>query len=91
MDTAEDEKTFTLKKPVKALDGTDLTSITLREPTAGQLREINRKTGTDADIYAVATIGGVPVQVVDKIMAGDLIRMADYISGFLKGDQGTGA
>lgn len=84
-----DEKTITLRRPVEA-NGQSYSELNLREPTADELLQINKFSGTEADIFAVSLISGVPKAAIGKIGARDLIAAAGFIGNFLSASPQTG-
>lgn len=61
-----------------------ITSITVREPTAAELMAADVLEGTSADIKVVSLVAGIPELLVRKLPASVLLRGADFIAGVLK-------
>lgn len=76
-----DELVITLRKPV-TLGSLTYTELRLREPTAAEMIETDKLTGTEADVRAVALASGVPEPAVKLIGARDLIQASRYIGRF---------
>jgi hypothetical protein len=79
----EDQKVINLRKAVKLGDDT-YTSITLREPTAGELERATRdgRAGLTVAIDLIAMVAAVPRKVIEGITGRDLREASDYIEGF---------
>ncbi|WP_157218670.1 phage tail assembly protein [Flavisphingomonas formosensis] len=89
IDEIPDELVITLRKPVEH-GGETYTELKLKEPTAGQLLEIDKHDGRAADVFSVSLIAGIPKGAIEKIGARDLIKGARYIASFLAEDPPTG-
>lgn len=87
----EDEKILTLRKAVRLGDDTYAT-LTLREPTAGELERATRdgRSGLTVTIDLISMVAAVPRQVIEKITGRDLREAADYIGGFTEDGPTTG-
>ena len=77
-----EELVITLRKTVE-FAGQTYDRLILREPTAGQMMEWDKLSGTEGDVKAVAVVSGLPEPAVRLIGARDLIKAAKYISRFL--------
>lgn len=77
-----DTKTINLKEAIE-LDGTTYTSITLREPTAGQIEEARKAAHSDTvAIRLIALTSGVPEAVVRRMRASNYNEAASFVLGF---------
>lgn len=85
-----EELLITLRKPV-TIGELSITEIRLQEPTASQMLQWDRLSGTEADIVAVSIVSGIPKPAVEKIGARDLLKGARYIAAFLSDAPSTGA
>lgn len=89
LEELESPKTFFLLTPFEGAEkdsvGT-ITEITLREPTAGDIAQIERDTAkegaTEAIVRLVARQTKLPPVDVRKIGARDFNRMSEYFGGF---------
>ncbi len=77
-----DHLTITLKKPVELL-GETWSSLTVREPTGGELLAVDPFNGVTADIVGVSRVSGVPQAVVRMMPASVLVRSASFIGSTL--------
>lgn len=84
-----ESKTFPLDPPVKGLDG-DLASLTLTEPTAGQMSEYEPLNGFARKVRAVATVAGLPDVVAARLTVRQLNAMEAYLDAFLADVPGAG-
>jgi hypothetical protein len=82
--------TMTLKVPIKGSDEAELAEIKLREPTAGEMTEITKKSGYDADIAGIMTVTGLTEKVVRRLGVRDLNRARAYLVSFIEDGQRTG-
>lgn len=86
--TGPGTKDIPLRTAVKRNDGTDLTSITLNEPTADQLSqyfaERNRTNddGVKATILLISLVSGVLPVDTAKLRQRDLDACGEWLSGF---------
>jgi hypothetical protein len=84
--------TLTLRKPVRVDDASEpITSLTLREPAAGERRKIEQLGGTKASIELIAMVSGAPRAAVARLCARDFRKAAIYLMGFINGGRKTGA
>lgn len=77
-----DELVITLRKPV-TLGSETYTELKLREPTAAEMLQWDKLAGTEADIKAIAIVGGIPEPAARMIGARDMLQGARYIARFL--------
>ncbi|CAB3779404.1 hypothetical protein LMG28688_00831 [Paraburkholderia caffeinitolerans] len=79
----EDEKIIVLKKPITIGD-LEYPTLTLREPTAGELERATKggKTGLTMMIDLIAMIAGVPRVVIEKLPSRQLTEANKFIEGF---------
>ena len=87
----QEEKTITLRKPVKVGD-VEYTTLDLREPTAGELSKAN-KAGDNIDlaIALISMIAKVPRAAVDQLCQRDFQEANDFLSSFMADGLTTGA
>ena len=76
-----DELVIALRKPVTL--GETYTELRLQEPTAAQMLQWDKLSGTESDIKAVSVVSGVPEAAVRMVGARDLIQAARFIGSFL--------
>ncbi len=87
----DDQKVIRLRKPVK-LGDEEFSSLTLREPTAGELeRATTAERGITVTINLIAMVAGVPRQVVERISGRELKEAAAFLEGFTEDGPTTGA
>lgn len=79
-----DELVLPLRKAVEH-DGETWTALTLREPSAGELELFNKKDGVDREIEAVSIAASAPRPVIEKALAGDMLRGMKFINSFIQG------
>lgn len=76
-----DTLTIHLRKPV-TFEGKTYTTLHLREPTGGEVKEISKRTGYEAILFGIHKIASIPERAVEMIGSRD-IRAADrYLSSF---------
>lgn len=81
-ETLPDSKKITLKEPIE-LDGNSYTSITLNEPTAGQIETSRKAGGGDANVIRlIALCSGTPETVVRQMKARDYREAARFCDLF---------
>ena len=73
--------TIPLKKPVQLGDLT-YHELKLREPTAGEMCEVQGKTGWEFNVAIIAAVSGVPDVAVRKIGVDDARKATKYLDGF---------
>lgn len=82
--------TYTLHMPIKQADGSDLTVIKLRRPTAREMRSMSITTkftmGQMLDLVGV--IAGLSSDEVDLIDGADVLNIMEIFTPFL--DSGAG-
>ena len=76
-----DTLTITLGKPID-FGAETYFELHLREPTAGEMIEIDGKRGWDANVAVIALVSGVPVGALKKVGAGDIKRASGFIDTF---------
>lgn len=81
-DDIDDELVITFRKPIDGPAG-PVTSIVIREPTAGEMMQWDKLAGVEADAKAISVVAGVPSIVVEKMPARDFIRASRKIADFL--------
>lgn len=85
------EKTITLRKPV-TLGDLPFASISLREPTAGELEQAeNSASGLSTVINLISIVGKVPRTVAERLCQRDFKEAADFLNSFDDADQTTGS
>ncbi|HZU64971.1 MAG TPA: phage tail assembly protein [Novosphingobium sp.] len=72
-----------LAKPVE-LGSESYPLLRLREPTAGEMIELDKFTGWEADVKAIALISGVPEAAVRKLGVRPVRRASEYLGRFLR-------
>lgn len=90
IDKYDDELVLRFKRPIE-FGGQTHHEVILKEPTAGQLRDISKKSGPDATIHAIAVTAGVLQGVAEQISTRDLMKAEAFFSRFLEVAQPTGA
>ncbi|WP_431276278.1 phage tail assembly protein [Variovorax ureilyticus] len=74
----ETEKTITLRKPVKLAD-IEYTSLTLREPTAGEIEKAaNATTNVGVVINLISLVAKVPRKAIENLCKRDLQEAGDF-------------
>lgn len=87
MENFEEEKTLTLRKPVKVGD-VEYDSLELREPTAGELSKANKQADPiDASIMLISLVAKVPRAAVEGLCQRDLEDAADFLGRFSDASQ----
>lgn len=76
------ELVMQLPKPIE-LNGQVYEALTLREPTAGEMKAIRAKPVTDQQIYMVSLIAGIPEKAVERMPVSVIERAENYIAGFI--------
>jgi len=77
-----DSMTITLRSPID-IEGQTITTMTLREPTAGQIENARRAgVGETVAIRLIALCSGTPEAAVRKMKARDYKEAADFCLGF---------
>ena len=71
-----------LPKPIEGPAG-PVTQIVISEPTAAQIVQWDKLSGTEADIVAISVCAGIPRAVVEKLPARPLYKAARRIGAFL--------
>ena len=85
-----DELVLTFRKPIKNKAGDEITQITLHEPTGDQWRQLDRLSGTEADIKALCVVSGQPEVVIGQMAISQIVEGARYLSGFIPPAPATG-
>lgn len=86
----DEEKILTLRKPVKLGEET-YTALTLREPSAGELRRASDSgDGMALMINLLSFVAGVPHQVIERIGVRDFTEASTFVGGFIGGGPLTG-
>ncbi|SIT50438.1 conserved hypothetical protein [Paraburkholderia piptadeniae] len=86
----EDQKIITLDNPIKVGD-IEVTSLTLREPTAGELERATLKDRPiSVTLDLLAMVAGVPRSIVEKLPSRKLKEASQFISGFTEDGPSTG-
>lgn len=87
----DEEKTITLRRPVK-LGDVEYTSLTLREPTAGDLEKAAKADNNmGVVINLISLVAKVPRAVVERLSQRDLREANDFLEQFSRADLATGA
>ena len=82
MEGFEEEKTLTLRKPVK-IGEIVYDSLALREPTAGELSKANKQADPiDSMILLISLVAKVPKTAIEQMTQRDLEDAADFLGGF---------
>ena len=81
---------ITLRRPVKIGD-VEYAVMTLREPTAGEMIQLDKLAGWKADVQAISLISGIPRAAVIKIGERDARRASEYLGRFFPAGRSTGA
>lgn len=86
----ETPKTFTLISPIAAGE-TQVSELTLQEPTAGDVEQLIRDEAKDGAMGAMIKLIGkqtkLPLVDVRKMSARDFKALADYLSSFFPSDK----
>ena len=82
--------TMKLRVPIKGSDETELAEIVLREPNAGEMTQITKKQGYEADIEGIMVVTGLTEKVVRRLGIRDLNRARAYLVSFIEDGQKTG-
>ncbi|EON14820.1 phage tail assembly protein [Pandoraea sp. SD6-2] len=82
-----DEKTITLRKPVKLGSGESevvYDKINLREPTAGELDKATSVGGSNMGIgiMLIHLVSGLPKTAIEKLCQRDFTEANEYLGGF---------
>lgn len=91
------EKTFQLISPLKREGTSDLTSITVKEPTAKQLSQYFQRQnatndgGIEAVVLLISLASGVPLPDVEKLRQRDLDTCGGFLAVFTKAPPQTSA
>ncbi|MDE3022261.1 MAG: phage tail assembly protein [Pseudomonadota bacterium] len=90
----DDEKIIELRKPVtigKDESAITYTSLTLREPTAGELSKAT-KAGNDIDtaIALISIISKTPKSAIENLCQRDLQECSDFLASFSTDSRTTG-
>ena len=78
-----DELIVTFRKPIE-FGGDSYTQMKLQEPTAAQVQQWDKLSGTDADIMALTTVSGLPKPVIERLKLRDLNAGSRYIARFFE-------
>lgn len=79
-----------LRKPVPLLEGGEVASLSLREPTDAEWEEAQGKERGLARRFLISKVCGLPLQVVARIGIGDTIRAEEYLVSFFAFGQAIG-
>ena len=98
-DYPDPELTITLDAPIQAAGGGPVQEITLREPTAMQVRQAegNLRAGVNPEavrkyqIALVTSVSRLSQQVIDQLPVSKLTEAADYLQGFITPSPRTGS
>lgn len=80
-----------LPKPLKGAGEIEYGEIPLREPTVGELMQVDTKSGYAWTVALVALISGVPTKVVEQVPVSFLNAANAYLSVFIKAARRIGA
>jgi hypothetical protein len=72
-----------LRKPLE-LAGEAVTSLSLREPTAGEWAQIEAKPAHEQRAFAIHLIAELPLQLANKVSIGDAVLAEDYLASFFE-------
>lgn len=89
IDALEGEKIIRLHRAIEHA-GRTYSELELREPTAGQMVEIEKKRGWESNIHAVALCSGVPEAAVKMMSARDIDAAMEFIAAFFGADPAIG-
>ena len=84
------EVTMPLRRPVE-LGNDTWHELHLREPTAGEMIQLDKLAGWKADVQAISLISGIPRAAVIKIGERDARRASEYLGRFFPAGRSTGA
>ncbi len=91
-DIVSDELELALRKPIKLADR-EISSITLREPTAFEIEQVSKKAETNgaaANTLLVALVSGLTPGEIGKMGISDLNKALAFLKGFINAGQETG-
>ncbi len=71
-----------LPKPIEGPAG-PVSQIVISEPTAAQIAQWDKLSGSEADIVAISVAAGVPRTIVEKLPARQFYKAARRIGAFL--------
>ena len=77
------EMIIRLDPPLKDLAGDDVTSLDLREPTAGEMKSCDNLTGYAWMIAIVAQVTARPEKVISRVPVSTLNKAGAYLTGFI--------
>ncbi|GEM_PF-4180183 len=89
----EEEKSLTLRKPIKLQDR-EIKTITLREPTAYEIEQVSKraeKSSQGSNILLISLVSGITEGEIGKMSIRDFNEAMSYVSGFFSNDQKTGS
>lgn len=78
-----------LRHPIQA-HGDELTELTLRRPTAGDMRQCDGLGDIAMTLRMISLCAGIPPSSVDMIDGADLAEIGEVLSSFLGNGQKTG-
>lgn len=93
MPAQPDEKTITLRKPIKLQDRT-VTEITLREPTAGEIEQVEKRAARDgaqaSNILLIQVCADITDGEARRLGARDFHEALMFVQGFFPAAPETG-
>lgn len=80
----KDEFEITLKSPIELENGTTVKTITLREPTAGELQEANKNKADELTtaIRVYSKLSGHPLGVIQRMKQKDMMVVGEFFASF---------
>jgi hypothetical protein len=75
---------YVLQVPIK-LNGVETSTVTVRRPKAGDLRQMDRQKGSQVDktLYLIGRLCDLAPAEVDEIDAADLEGLGKIVEGFM--------
>lgn len=80
-----------LKRPI-VLGGATFETLEFREPTAAELRKsaVGAENGTAQTLILAQIVAGVPMRVIEQMLASDFAKVSSFFGDFMTADRGTG-
>lgn len=89
----DDSVTLTLKK-ILSLEGREISEITIKEPTAGQMafaEQTAKGPGTDQGIILLGLCCGLHPTVIKQLAGSDYVKAQKALGNFFEDDLNDGA
>jgi hypothetical protein len=83
------ELTLTLRTPVVDAAGSEITELSLHEPTDDEWMAVMAHEVETRRRYAISRIAALPMTTVAKIKIGDVLRAENYLWGFIEVGRAT--